>query len=161
MVSQKSFLKILPFLLLLQRTSFSWLPKPVISTTDVRQDIQLIVEVGLLVLWRVRALKFWYSIKMFRLKTVWSISRSNIAKGYKNVCRTCSSSSNSDKGKRKYATQAAAESFLNGSSSVYVEEMHNAWLKDPSSVHKVCISVYDLCSFRLNMPTFIPSVNDC
>lgn len=33
--------------------------------------------------------------------------------------------------------QAAAEPFLNGSSSVYVEEMYNAWLQDPKSVHAV------------------------
>uniref|UniRef100_A0A0P5TIM7 2-oxoglutarate dehydrogenase, mitochondrial n=1 Tax=Daphnia magna TaxID=35525 RepID=A0A0P5TIM7_9CRUS len=32
-------------------------------------------------------------------------------------------------------TQAAAEPFLNGSSSVYVEEMYNSWLQDPKSVH--------------------------
>ncbi|XP_018915993.1 2-oxoglutarate dehydrogenase complex component E1 isoform X2 [Bemisia tabaci] len=31
---------------------------------------------------------------------------------------------------------AQAEPFLNGSSSSYVEEMYNAWLADPSSVHK-------------------------
>ncbi|XP_032783560.2 2-oxoglutarate dehydrogenase, mitochondrial isoform X4 [Daphnia magna] len=42
---------------------------------------------------------------------------------------------------RKYSaappppTQAAAEPFLNGSSSVYVEEMYNSWLQDPKSVH--------------------------
>lgn len=28
-------------------------------------------------------------------------------------------------------------SFLNGSSSVYTEHMYEAWLQDPSSVHKV------------------------
>uniref|UniRef100_A0A0K8RIE9 2-oxoglutarate dehydrogenase, mitochondrial n=1 Tax=Ixodes ricinus TaxID=34613 RepID=A0A0K8RIE9_IXORI len=37
---------------------------------------------------------------------------------------------------RKYVTRAAAEPFLSGSSSVYVEEMYKAWTKDPSSVHK-------------------------
>ena len=31
----------------------------------------------------------------------------------------------------------AAEPFLNGSSAVYVEEMYNAWLQDPKSVHAV------------------------
>lgn len=31
----------------------------------------------------------------------------------------------------------AAEPFLNGSSSVYIEEMYNAWLVDPKSVHAV------------------------
>lgn len=31
----------------------------------------------------------------------------------------------------------AAEPFLNGSSSAYVEEMYNAWLQDPKSVHAV------------------------
>lgn len=35
------------------------------------------------------------------------------------------------------STAAAAEPFLNGSSSVYVEEMYNAWLADPKSVHPV------------------------
>ncbi|XP_046664712.1 2-oxoglutarate dehydrogenase, mitochondrial isoform X3 [Homalodisca vitripennis] len=36
---------------------------------------------------------------------------------------------------RHYNSPAAAESFLNGSSSAYVEEMYNAWLADPKSVH--------------------------
>ena len=31
----------------------------------------------------------------------------------------------------------AAEPFLNGSSSNYVEEMYTAWLSDPKSVHQV------------------------
>lgn len=35
--------------------------------------------------------------------------------------------------------KAAQEPFLNGSSSVYVEEMYRSWLKDPGSVHKVCV----------------------
>lgn len=39
-------------------------------------------------------------------------------------------------GRINYATQAAAEPFLNGSSSVYLEEMYAAWQKDPNSVHK-------------------------
>ena len=38
---------------------------------------------------------------------------------------------------RNYAAPVAAEPFLNGSSSVYVEEMYNAWLQDPNTVHKV------------------------
>lgn len=33
--------------------------------------------------------------------------------------------------------KAAQEPFLNGSSSVYVEEMYKSWEKDPNSVHKV------------------------
>lgn len=36
---------------------------------------------------------------------------------------------------------AAAEPFLNGSNTSYVEEMYNNWLRDPASVHAV--------SFRL------------
>ncbi|XP_014295483.1 2-oxoglutarate dehydrogenase complex component E1 isoform X5 [Microplitis demolitor] len=36
---------------------------------------------------------------------------------------------------RKFASKVATEPFLNGSSSSYVEEMYNAWLQDPSSVH--------------------------
>lgn len=34
-------------------------------------------------------------------------------------------------------TQVAAEPFLNGTSSVYIEEMYAAWLEDPQAVHKV------------------------
>lgn len=37
---------------------------------------------------------------------------------------------------RKYS-KVATEPFLNGSSSTYVEEMYNAWLQDPHSVHVV------------------------
>ncbi|KAK7482309.1 hypothetical protein BaRGS_00026437 [Batillaria attramentaria] len=37
---------------------------------------------------------------------------------------------------RAFATQAAAEPFLSGSSSTYVEEMYLAWQSDPNSVHK-------------------------
>ncbi|XP_076639306.1 oxoglutarate dehydrogenase Nc73EF isoform X3 [Colletes latitarsis] len=36
---------------------------------------------------------------------------------------------------RKYTSRVATEPFLNGSSSSYVEEMYNAWLQDPQSVH--------------------------
>ncbi|KAK0080129.1 hypothetical protein PV325_000396 [Microctonus aethiopoides] len=36
---------------------------------------------------------------------------------------------------RKYAGKAATEPFLNGSTTSYVEEMYNAWLQDPHSVH--------------------------
>lgn len=38
---------------------------------------------------------------------------------------------------RKYNSRVATEPFLNGSSSSYVEEMYNAWLQDPHSVHVV------------------------
>ncbi|KAH1013388.1 hypothetical protein HUJ04_002382 [Dendroctonus ponderosae] len=36
---------------------------------------------------------------------------------------------------RTYNVPAASEPFLNGSSGQYVEDMYNAWLVDPSSVH--------------------------
>ena len=29
------------------------------------------------------------------------------------------------------------EPFMNGGSSVYIEEMYNSWLQNPTSVHKV------------------------
>lgn len=38
---------------------------------------------------------------------------------------------------RQYNVPVASEPFLNGSSSQYVEDMYNAWLADPSSVHTV------------------------
>jgi 2-oxoglutarate dehydrogenase E1 component len=42
----------------------------------------------------------------------------------------------------KSYNSAAAEPFLNGSSSAYVEEMYNAWLRDPASVHAVSLNDY-------------------
>ena len=38
---------------------------------------------------------------------------------------------------RSYSIPVSAEPFLNGSSSTYVEDMYNAWLRDPTSVHAV------------------------
>lgn len=48
---------------------------------------------------------------------------------------------------RDYSVPAAAEPFLNGSSSQYVEDMYNAWLADPSSVHAVSLNC---CQYVLN-----------
>lgn len=42
---------------------------------------------------------------------------------------------------RKYTTAAQTESFMNGSSSAYIEDMFEAWQRDPNSVHKVFIRV--------------------
>lgn len=41
----------------------------------------------------------------------------------------------------KLYNSAAAEPFLNGSSSSYVEEMYNSWLRDPTSVHVVSLII--------------------
>lgn len=38
---------------------------------------------------------------------------------------------------RCYTAPVAAEPFLSGTSSNYVEEMYYAWLENPKSVHKV------------------------
>lgn len=43
---------------------------------------------------------------------------------------------------RRFGTRAAAEPFMNGSSSTYVEDMYEAWQRDPTSVHKVSYLVY-------------------
>lgn len=42
---------------------------------------------------------------------------------------------------RNYNVPAAAEPFLNGGSSTYIEDMYNAWLADPSTVHSVSFSL--------------------
>lgn len=39
--------------------------------------------------------------------------------------------------RRFFVTKVAQEPFLNGASSVYVEEMYKAWLVNPNSVHQV------------------------
>lgn len=38
---------------------------------------------------------------------------------------------------------AASDSFLNGSSGAYIEDMYNSWLADPKSVHVV--GICDTC----------------
>ncbi len=38
-------------------------------------------------------------------------------------------------------SSATAEPFLNGTSSSYVEAMYEEWSKDPSSVHKVTLTL--------------------
>ena len=45
------------------------------------------------------------------------------------------------------STSVAHESFLNGSTSNYVEEMYNAWLENPQSVHKVCEIFFEKYKF--------------
>ena len=39
------------------------------------------------------------------------------------------------------AAAAKAEPFLNGSNSLYVEDMYESWLENPSSVHKVSFKI--------------------
>lgn len=47
----------------------------------------------------------------------------------------------------KLYNSTAAEPFLNGSSSSYVEEMYNAWQRDPTSVHAVSVTSVYKCLF--------------
>lgn len=37
----------------------------------------------------------------------------------------------------RHYSSASAEPFLDGTSSSYVEDMYNSWLRDPASVHTV------------------------
>lgn len=46
---------------------------------------------------------------------------------------------------RCYTAPVAAEPFLSGTSSNYVEEMYYAWLENPKSVHKVRLAGAGLC----------------
>lgn len=47
----------------------------------------------------------------------------------------------------KCYNSAAAEPFLDGTSSSYVEEMYNSWLRDPASVHTVSRKRYTTNTF--------------
>lgn len=49
---------------------------------------------------------------------------------------------------RRLNTSVAAEPFLNGTSSNYVEEMYYAWLENPRNVHKVRYSLCLICSHK-------------
>lgn len=54
---------------------------------------------------------------------------------------------------RCYSAPVAAEPFLSGTSSNYVEEMYYAWLENPKSVHKVRSSLPRIKLFLLHFGT--------
>jgi len=62
------------------------------------------------------------------------MTRTNSSSSNANTNQTASTVGNLTQN-RQYVTTAALEPFLNGSSSVYVEDMYNAWLNDHKSVH--------------------------
>ncbi|XP_060651901.1 2-oxoglutarate dehydrogenase-like, mitochondrial isoform X2 [Drosophila nasuta] len=77
---------------------------------------------------------------MHRAHTAFSLALSPMA--HKNFATWLLNSSSSQKLIKATAAaavrtynSAAAEPFANGSTATYVEEMYNAWLRDPSSVH--------------------------
>ncbi|EGC32978.1 hypothetical protein DICPUDRAFT_56740 [Dictyostelium purpureum] len=86
---------------------------------------------------------------MFTLKTVAKSSiQTNLKNGLKSI-----SGSNVASLKRNFATSTTSnqpksrkdlsESFLDGTSSVYVEDMYSNWLRDPTSVHKSWASFFE------------------
>lgn len=52
---------------------------------------------------------------------------------------------------RCYSAPVAAEPFLSGTSSNYVEEMYYAWLENPKSVHKVRSSLARISPLLLSL----------
>ncbi|KAJ8978434.1 hypothetical protein NQ317_019673 [Molorchus minor] len=62
---------------------------------------------------------------------------------------------------RFYNVPATAEPFLNGSSSQYVEDMYNAWLQDPSSVHALQVTdILDINELKPGYSEIDQSVKD-
>lgn len=59
---------------------------------------------------------------------------------------------------RHYNSPAAAEPFLNGSSSAYVEDMYNSWLADPKSVHVVSLIQYNSLSANIIIIDYMSQV---
>lgn len=75
---------------------------------------------------------------MYRVKTIVSgLSRPAVQKFRSEWLHHSRNSVTSNVPTRNYASAAQAESFLNGSSGTYTEQMYEAWKKDPNSVHKV------------------------
>ncbi|XP_070544231.1 2-oxoglutarate dehydrogenase complex component E1-like isoform X1 [Ptychodera flava] len=68
---------------------------------------------------------------MYRVKTFLQTLRPILANG--RTTRTCGALGVQN---RQYVAPVATEPFLNGTSSMYVEQMYEQWLDDPSSVHK-------------------------
>lgn len=64
---------------------------------------------------------------------------------------------------RRFGTRAAAEPFISGSSSTYIEDMYEAWQRDPNSVHKVRgLSLFcPVCQASLFCPVYQASLFVC
>ncbi|XP_019619955.1 PREDICTED: 2-oxoglutarate dehydrogenase, mitochondrial-like isoform X1 [Branchiostoma belcheri] len=72
---------------------------------------------------------------MYTLRTFWT-SGPKLARGVLSQGVPAAVRGTPAQPARLLATSVQQESFLNGSSSNYVEEMYLAWLEDPKSVHK-------------------------
>ena len=76
---------------------------------------------------------------MYRAKTLAGQLRPLVSQGYRSLALLRKNALGSehcvDCTTRAYASKGG--SFLNGSSAVYVDEMYQAWLSNPASVHKV------------------------
>lgn len=74
---------------------------------------------------------------MYRLSTLSKVSRtlrpSVVPKLKQSAIRTSVASFHTTRS--RYAAPESSDGFLHGSSANYIEEMYEAWLKDPSSVH--------------------------
>ncbi|XP_067937510.1 2-oxoglutarate dehydrogenase complex component E1-like [Watersipora subatra] len=75
---------------------------------------------------------------MLRIRTLSNLAASTLPRTNVRVAQSgalCAKGLNISRSVR-LLNAASAEPFLNGSSSVYIEEMYDAWQQDPSSVHK-------------------------
>nr|XP_039273817.1 2-oxoglutarate dehydrogenase, mitochondrial-like isoform X1 [Styela clava] len=80
-----------------------------------------------------------FAVRTPALRTLRSISTTSAnRKKHDNVASNSSRSASTTSSSQQQAVAAAAkaEPFLSGSSSVYVEDMYESWLQDPSTVHK-------------------------
>ncbi|KAK1334714.1 hypothetical protein QTO34_004280 [Cnephaeus nilssonii] len=59
---------------------------------------------------------------------------------------------------RCYTAPVAAEPFLSGTSSNYVEEMYYAWLENPKSVHKIIVLMVSSCPGKASYGPPVPPV---
>ena len=85
---------------------------------------------------------------MYRAQSLVGQLRPLVSRGYKSLASMRKNALGTAHGfdctSRAYASKSG--SFLNGSSAVYVDEMYQAWLADPASVHKV---QYGICCLML------------
>jgi hypothetical protein len=70
-----------------------------------------------------------------RGRTVWGVSRlvsnSLVSRASNDTVATS---------RRCFSADLKADSFVSGSSSIYVEDMYQQWQKDPNSVHPVSVT---------------------
>jgi len=82
---------------------------------------------------------------MLRLRTLNKLATAALTQ--KTAAKNIGYASITQMRQQSTAASAAAEPFLSGSSSNYIEDMYDSWQRDPNSVHKVQWITASVCEY--------------